>query len=82
MWVSRKEFKEMKNEIKLLNERIFDSKLEMDNIGVYLNYVSNKMCDVNTNSIKNVTLQELAQYVLDKKPIVREETKTITKIYN
>jgi len=81
MWVSRKEFKEMKNEIKLLNERIFDNKLEMNSIRVYLNYVSNKMCDVNTNSIKNVTLQELAQYVLDKKPIVRKEAKTITKIY-
>lgn len=45
-----------------------------------LETISHEIDKIYTNKVSDLTLQELAQYVIDGKPIVREETIKVKKV--
>ena len=74
MWISKKKWNEMCKRIDSIEY------IERDLYSHIFN-IQNVSTNVNTELIKNVTLEELARYVIDETPIVREETINIKKEY-
>ena len=80
MWISKKKWNEMCDRINKL-EDAHSKKYRKEWNSLLEGYLlmadgyehSNKELKVNTDTIPNVTLEELARYVLDNEPIVREE---------
>lgn len=94
MWIKKSEYESMKNDImdlkmemkksnELINMKIknlLDIHKENFMNGTYYK-ISHNAINIQTKEISNLTLEELARYVIDKEPIVRENTITVKKIY-
>lgn len=82
MWIKKKDYEELVDNIDYLkNEvrRLSECHTRMPHFLCTTYEYDHDLEKVNTNKIKNITLQELAEYVIDNKPIKREEK--ITKEY-
>ena len=96
MWLSKKKYNEMVDFVNDMNERIKDLEWEQAKLidcheaiegrddcdRLIRLYSHNNASDkANTKNIKDITLQELASYVIDHKPIERKEKIEVTKKY-
>lgn len=80
MWLSKKKYNEMMDRIKKLEDCHYRITNPFDNTFKDYHFNHNFM-SFNTREIKDVTLQELASYVIDHKPIIRKEKIEVTKKY-
>lgn len=89
MWIKRKRYEKMENDIFILKRNV-ELLLNAHKLNTYHDigfgireyYNHDNIFEIQTELVPNLTLDELAKYIIDGKSIEREDTIKVKKIYS